>query len=193
MNKYSFLGLVTEQWEIIYYVAFILLTIGIAFFTAKTYYFQAKKTSELFCKSVEKEANKGNSNLYIEIYNYGNEIAKDISVNIQEIDFGVIPFLKPLESYLIPTAYFIHASDKKIIFSEQIKLKNDTDVVNVKISVGKNIKKYEVNIRIQESSSKLSEIDTRAQDKIAKNLEEIGKQQEKTTAELKKIGDKIKK
>lgn len=89
--------------------------------------------NDLFCKSVEKDANKGNSNLYIEIYNYGN------------------------------------------------------------VSVCENIKKYKVNIKIQESSSKLSETDTRAQDKIAKILEAIEKQQERTIAELKKIGEIIKK
>lgn len=192
MNQYSFLWLVTEQWEIIYYVAFILLTIGIAFYTAKTYYFQAQKASELFCKSVEKDANRGNSNLYIEIYNYGNDIAKDISVNIQETDFCVIPFLKPLESYLIPIAYIIYASDNRIISSRRLKITSDTDVVNVKISVGRNIKNYEVDIRNQDSFSKLSEVDTSAQDKIAENLKTIAKQQEKTTAEIKKIGDKIK-
>ncbi len=193
MNNYSFLLLETEQWELIYYVAFILLTIGIAFFTAKTYFFQSKKTSELFCKSVEKDANKGNSNLYIEIYNYGNDIAKDISVNIQEIDFGVIPFLKPYESYLIPIAYFVHTSDKKIFFSDRIKFNNNTSVVNVKLSIRENVKKYEVNIEIQGSSSKLPETDSMAQDKIVKVLEAIEKQQEKTTAEIKKIGEKIKK
>lgn len=168
------------------------MTIGIAFYTAKTYYFQSKRASELFCKSIEKDANRGTSNLYIEIYNYGNDIAKDISVNIQETDFCVIPFLKPLESFLIPIGYIIYASGNRIISSRRIKITSDTDIVNVKISVGRNIKNYEVNIRSQDSFSKLSEVDTSAQDKIAENLKTIAKQQEKTTAEIKKIGDKIK-
>lgn len=125
------------------------MTIGIAFYTAKTYYFQSKRASELFCKSIEKDANRGTSNLYIEIYNYGNDIAKDISVNIQETDFCVIPFLKPLESFLIPIGYIIYASGNRIISSRRIKITSDTDIVNVKISVGRNIKNYEVNIRSQ--------------------------------------------
>lgn len=179
--------------EIIYYFAFILLTLGIAFFTAKTYFFQAEKISKLFCKSVDKEANKGNSNLYIEVYNYGNDISKDIAVKIQGVDFGVIPFLKPSEAYHIPIAYFIHASDSKITFSDRIKLGNDADIVKVELTVNGKTEIFNVNIAIQKSSSKLSETDTQSQDKIIKALEAIGKQQEKTTAEIKKIGDKIKK
>ena len=34
MSNYYFLWLCTEQWELIYYVAFIILTIGLVIFTA---------------------------------------------------------------------------------------------------------------------------------------------------------------
>ena len=37
MSNYYFLWLCTEQWELIYYVAFIVLTIGLVIFAAKTY------------------------------------------------------------------------------------------------------------------------------------------------------------
>lgn len=40
MSNYYFLWLCTEQWELIYYVAFIVLTIGLVIFAAKTYFFK---------------------------------------------------------------------------------------------------------------------------------------------------------
>lgn len=51
MSNYYFLWLCTEQWELIYYVAFIALTIGLVIFTAKTYFFQTKQSTKLFCVS----------------------------------------------------------------------------------------------------------------------------------------------
>ena len=80
MSNYHIFGLVTEQWEIIYYVAFIVLTIGLFFFAAKTYFFQTKQTVKLFCKSIERHASSGNSNLYIEVYNSGNTVAENVNV-----------------------------------------------------------------------------------------------------------------
>ena len=62
MSNYWFLGLCTEQWELIYYIAFIVLTIGLVIFAAKTYFFQTQKYTKLFCKSIEKSAASGNSN-----------------------------------------------------------------------------------------------------------------------------------
>ena len=49
MSNYYFLWLCTEQWELIYYIAFIILTIGLVIFTAKTYFFQTKQSTKLFC------------------------------------------------------------------------------------------------------------------------------------------------
>ena len=52
MSNYYFLWLCTEQWELIYYIAFIILTIGLVIFAAKTYFFQTKQSTKLFCKSI---------------------------------------------------------------------------------------------------------------------------------------------
>ena len=86
MSNYYFLWLCTEQWELIYYVAFIILTIGLVIFAAKTYFFQTKQSTKLFCKSIEKPAASGNSNLYVEVYNYGNAVAQNINVKIQNVE-----------------------------------------------------------------------------------------------------------
>ena len=186
MSNYYFLWLCTEQWELIYYVAFIVLTIGLVIFAAKTYFFQTKQSTKLFCKSIEKPAASGNSNLYIEVYNYGNSVAQNIGVKIQSVDFGTIPFLKPGEDYLIPVAYFIHASDQKIAFAERIKVTGDTTTIPVVLTMGKTSSEFDVDITIQKNAIKLNESDSRYFEKIGKTLEAIEKQQEKMTGEIKK-------
>lgn len=193
MNNYHFFGLVTEQWEIIYYIAFIALTIGLVVFAGKTYFFQAKQSSKLYCKSIEKQAASGNSNLYIEVYNYGNAVARNINVEIQDVYFGTIPFLKPGEDYLIPIAFFIHASNNKIIFSDkQLKITAETAIIPVKLTMDKHATVFDVNITIQKNSMKLNESDSHFFEKMAKSLDSIEKQQEKTANEVKKVGDIIK-
>ena len=193
MSNYHIFGLVTEQWEIIYYVAFIILTIGLFFFAAKTYFFQTKQTVKLFCKSIERHASSGNSNLYIEVYNSGNTVAENVKVKIQGVEFGTIPFLKPGEDYLIPIAYFLHVSDTKIVLSDKIELNDDATTVTVELTTEKNTETFNVDITIQKYSSKLNESDSRYFEKMAKALEDIEKQQAKTTAEIKGLGEIIKK
>ena len=53
MSNYYFLWLCTEQWELIYYVAFIALTIGLVIFTAKTYFFQINSLQNFFAKALK--------------------------------------------------------------------------------------------------------------------------------------------
>lgn len=190
---YEFLWLKTEQWEIIYYVAFVLLTLGIAFFSGKTYFFQAKKVSELFCKCVDKSTASGNSNLYIEIYNFGNIVSKNINVRIQGVEFGIIPFLKPTESYVIPFAYFIHFNDNKMIQSNMVEIEKDCKIINVELNINGDILKYDVDISIQQCSTKLSETDTKSIVRIADELKGLERAQEKTTTEVKKISEAISK
>lgn len=192
MSNYYFLWLCTEQWELIYYIAFIILTIGLVIFAAKTYFFQTKQSTKLFCKSIEKPAASGNSNLYVEVYNYGNAVAQNINVKIQDVDFGTIPFLKPGEDYLIPVAYFIHASDHKIAFADRIKVTGDTTTIPIVLTMRKTSSTFDVDITIQKNSTKLNESDSRHFEKMAKALEAIEKQQEKMTGEIKKVGEIIK-
>ena len=193
MSNYHIFGLVTEQWEIIYYVAFIVLTIGLFFFAAKTYFFQTKQTVKLFCKSIERHASSGNSNLYIEVYNSGNTVAENVNVKIQGVEFGTIPFLKPGEDYLIPIAYFLYVSDTKIVLSDKIELNDDATTVTVELTTEKNTETFNVDISIQKNSRKLNESDSRYLEKIAKTLDEIEKKEEKIAAEIKSMSKVIEK
>lgn len=125
-------------------------------------------------------------------FGYGNAVAQNINVKIQNVDFGTIPFLKPGEDYLIPVAYFIHASDQKIAFAERIKVTGETTTISVVLTMGKTSSTFDVDITIQKNSTKLNESDSRHFEKMAKALEAIEKQQEKMTGEIKKVGEIIK-
>ena len=118
-------------------------------------------------------------------------VAQNINVKIQDVDFGTIPFLKPGEDYLIPVAYFIHASDQKIAFAERIKVTGDTTTIPVVLTMGKTSSEFDVDITIQKNAIKLNESDSRYFEKMGK-LEAIEKQQEKMTGEIKKVGENIK-
>ncbi len=181
-----------DQWEIIYYVAFIVLTLLIVWLTAKTYLFQSKKSSQLFCKCNEVMTPKGNSNLYLEVYNFGNTIAKDIKVNVSDKTLGTIPFLKPSETYSMPIAYFIIAGEYRILQSDIVK-KSDNNTIQVELITDKEANKFSIDISILMSLKGLPEIPKDSQDKIISEIKSISKSQDKTTAEVKKIADALSK
>lgn len=92
------------------------------------------------------------------MYNYGNTVAQNINVKIQDVDFGTIPFLKPGEDYLIPIAYFIHASGEKIAFAERIKLTSETTTIPVVFTMGESLSKFDVDITIQKTPLNLANL-----------------------------------
>ena len=188
---YSFLGMVTEQWEIIYYVAFILLTLGIAFFTAKSYWFQAKKEYQIYCKCIESKAANYDSNIYLEIYNRGNVVVKDVHIKIQDVNFGMIPFLKPEESFYVPFAYFIHTMGGKILQTFQVKIAEDRTTIAVELNVSGKIIKYEVDIAILRNMTALNETDTKNEEKMVDKLDSIFKEQKNISAAIKDVSKAI--
>ena len=140
-----FLWLYSDQWELVYYVAFVVLTAIIAFITLKTYVFQTKRTSKLFCKCTESEVRGHYSNVFLEIYNYGNDISKGINVKIQDRDFGVIPFLKPNESYLLCFAHFAYSLGGKVL---QSNCTISDNLVKVDLDVSGKVRTFEIDISI---------------------------------------------
>lgn len=88
--------------EAAYYISFIVFTLLLVIYAAKTYWLQSKKEYDLYCKiCIIEETNRGN-NFAIEIYNCGNMIAKSIQVFIEDDKIVSIDFIKPNESYVIP-------------------------------------------------------------------------------------------
>lgn len=90
--------------EIVYYFAFIVLTYLIVKYAKKTYKFQISKSSKLLCKitALPTSASKYTFNFNLEIYNLGNDVAKNIKVFIDDNQITTINFIKPNESVFYP-------------------------------------------------------------------------------------------
>lgn len=98
------LQLVKDGLEIIYYVAFIILTWLIVRYARKTYILQSNKEFQLLCKICIMKETLGGSEFHyaLEIYNYGNDVARQIGVLIENEQVTSIDFIKPNESYIYP-------------------------------------------------------------------------------------------
>ena len=90
--------------EIIYYVAFIILTWLIVRYARKTYILQSNKEFQLLCKVCIMKETLGSYQFQyaLEIYNYGNDVAKHGGVVIEGERVTSIDFIKPNESYIYP-------------------------------------------------------------------------------------------
>lgn len=154
MSNFHIFGLVTEQWEIIYYVAFIVLTVVIAAYTAKSYWLQSKSKAEILCKCITADGGKGNGKVLLEVYNHGNAIAKNITISMQNIFVATIPFLKAEECFLMPIAHSIYAGNDKILLSyfDDIKLNVDSLEIETTHDLG-NGKKHSIDIGYLKSIS----------------------------------------
>lgn len=93
--------------ELAYYIAFILITVGLAYYAAKTYHFQADKYSEIFFKIhiPESEMTKRQFMVMLEVYNHANIAVKNIEIQIEGEEIETIDFLKPGETYYFPIGF----------------------------------------------------------------------------------------
>ena len=143
--NYYFLWLNKDQWELIYYVTFIFLTLVITLYAIRTFYNQFRKSSQIYCKCVMLPLDSRERNMYLEIYNYGNDIVKNIKIKIEDTYFGNIPFLKPNESYMICFASFRFMLSGDFIINDS-KISIDNKSVRVCIDINGNKKTYDIDI-----------------------------------------------
>lgn len=87
--------------EFVYYIAFCILTWQLYKYAKRTYLFQTKKESQLFCKLYVPDSEHGRVEqlLYLEIYNSGNIVAKNVHVKYNGKEVASLDFVKPNESY----------------------------------------------------------------------------------------------
>lgn len=87
--------------ELIYYIAFCGLTWLLYKYAKRTYLFQIKKESQLFCKLYIPDSEHGKSDqlVYLEIYNSGNAVAQNIHIGYNGMELALLNFIKPNESY----------------------------------------------------------------------------------------------
>ena len=179
----QFLGLtMIEWWELIYYIAFIILTAIIVVYAIKTYRLQSKQSSELLCKLSESFVGTGSGQIILEIYNHGNIVIKDIGVTVGERAYGSIPFLKPEESYLIPVGFIIQIGDKRILMSPQSGIELSGESLLVKLLVSGNEQSYDLGLSILRKSAPVhNPIATelgdlkKTMDGVSSNIKELAK------------------
>ena len=137
--------------EIIYYIAFIVLTWLIAKYAIKTYKLQSNKESKLLCKIFISEANVENGvfPFYLEIYNFGNIVARDIDVFVLENKIATIDFIKPNESFYFPlgNVYQMIACNRVFLFDDESELENNANI-SVKLRTKEQTSTFELNTNI---------------------------------------------
>jgi hypothetical protein len=129
--------------ELAYYIAFIILTFVLAIMALKTYFLQAKKITQIYCKCIEID-----ENIYLEIFNYGNSIAKNIFVRIQENEYGKIEYLKPNEVHKICIGLAIHTLGANYVCLDV--LGENVKKINVTITMNGITQMHEIDLSIFE-------------------------------------------
>lgn len=120
--------------EIIYYIAFIILTLLIVVYAIKTYSFQTKSESSLFCKLYVPATELGyvEQLVYLEVYNYGNKMAKNIGIDFNGKQIATIDYIKPNEGATLPFGEVIRmlSCNRISIQSQDITTKTITITIN---------------------------------------------------------------
>lgn len=90
--------------ENIYYIAFIILTLILAIVAIKTYCFQAKRTSSLFCKIfiLPDDLGKFEQLICLEVYNHGNTPAENVKISLNGCELATVNFIRPADSAVLP-------------------------------------------------------------------------------------------
>jgi len=142
------------RWELIYYISVAILTLLIAFLTLvavwiarKSHLYQAREFSILLCKCTKGRVldERHNYNLYLEIYNHGTVVARNIAIKIENREFGIISFLKPSESYELCIASFDVMQDGSMrIYDSPISSRMGGNCFNVML----NSTEYQVDLFI---------------------------------------------
>lgn len=98
------MAVLKDSLEIIYYIAFIVLTALIVYYAYKTYKFQSEKSCELLCKVCILEETLGDFEFRyaLEVYNHGNQVAERVKIVINGESITVADFIKPNESFVYP-------------------------------------------------------------------------------------------
>ncbi len=129
--------------EILYYIAFIILTFLIVKYAKKTYNLESEKKYELLCKLSIRNDNyeKYLIKYALEIYNAGNLVAKNIKVIVNDVEITTVDFIQPNESYLYPIGECVQTMDENIHTLSGIIIKDKGCKLEVILSIdGKEIK-----------------------------------------------------
>lgn len=171
---------VLEGFELVYYIAFIILTGLLVWYAAKTYFLQSKEQFQILCKmcvisDVPGGAAKG---FGLEIYNHGNVVKEDIIINYRGKYYTTIDYIKPNESVVIPLGTIIQMPGGKNYLTCNMEKVMPSDISQISLSVDGVTMQHEVNTDLLYSyhggATALSDIAI-ALGKIDTKLGQIGK------------------
>ena len=124
-----------QKMELAYYISFIVLTILLVWYTARTYRLAAKRETNLYVRLVvpEEECCKYEQLIFLRIYNCGNSIAEKVSVSYKENQLCCLDYIKPNEEYSIVFGVVMRmiGCNRPVLQSYEIK---QNDEVSVSIS-----------------------------------------------------------
>lgn len=126
--------------EIVYYIAFIVLTFLIVLYAKKTYSFQTKSESTLFCKLYVPTAELGfvEQLVCLEVYNYGNRTARNVTINIGAKKVATVDYIKPNESAALPIGEVLRMMGCNRVFIQAQEIHADTITITIGVD-GKEI------------------------------------------------------
>ena len=138
---------VLEGFELIYYIAFIILTGLLVWYAAKTYFLQTKKSFQILCKlCVISDIPGGTAKGFgVEIYNHGNVVKENLILNYQDKYYTTIDYIKPNEAVVIPLGTIIELPAGKNILSCNLKNVTPSDISQISLSIDGKVKQYKVN------------------------------------------------
>ena len=166
------------QWfELIYYIAFIILTAILAYYAFKSYKLGANRRYELLCKLTVPDLHIESYRFYyyLEIYNAGNMVAKNIDVFVSGKKLTEIDFVKPNSAELFPLGVMACLMNgNRSMSNGSFKIENG-ETIDIRLCKDGKTLKYSLNTDIL-FETKPSENHLRDIDNSLKNIaNEIGK------------------
>ncbi len=164
--------LMKDVLEIAYYIAFIILTFLIVRYAIKTYRFQTKTESTLYCKLYVPAAELGfvEQLVCLEVYNYGNKPAENVTINIGTKKVATVDYIKPNESASFPIGEVLRMIGCNRVFIQSQEIHADT----VTIAIG--VAGKEIPFEISTTALTLrSEVLHNEPEVVARTLQDINK------------------
>lgn len=140
------MGLVKDILEIIYYIAFVILTILIVWFAKKTFDDQTKQVSTLYLKLFVPADQLGYTEqmVCLEVYNHGTRPAKNVSLSIASKGLAVIDFIEPNGTVSLPIGEVLRTQGGNCVSIQGTEISEDV-IVKIEVSESNTGKTYELN------------------------------------------------
>lgn len=141
---------IKDWFELIYYVAFIVLTGLIVFYARRTYVMESSRDYELLCQlvvnpNVAQDYRFGYS---LEVYNAGNMVAKKVAIQIDNKEITTLDFVKPGSSAYYPIGWMGAMEGGNAPLSNSVAIIEKDKPISVSLIADGKTKVYELSTDI---------------------------------------------